>query len=130
MYKLGLALNRALDLSQRRFEDKKKRTPQYIAFILLCKAVPIYGYQVGYKTYLKIYYVNPRHKKALGALLQGGAIMGTRFEVYEEHLNFTLQFMLDANLYGSGWVEVSNKCRFRNPLPGSSFASFCRYRRY
>ncbi|ORY80222.1 hypothetical protein BCR35DRAFT_266236 [Leucosporidium creatinivorum] len=118
IYKLGVSLNRAMDLTQKQRDEKKKRPPQYIAFILACKGVPIYGYQVGYKVYLKIYFVNPRLGKALSELLRGGAVMNTKFDLYEDHIPFHLQFMLDANLYGSGWVEVSADCRFRNPLPG------------
>lgn len=117
--KLGSSLNRAMDLTQKQRDEKKKRAPQYIAFILPCKGVPIYGFQVGYKVYLKIYYVNPRLGRALGEVLRGGAVMSTKFDLYEAHIPFHLQFMLDANLYGSGWVEVSTDCRFRNPLPGS-----------
>jgi DNA polymerase zeta len=121
--KLGVSLNRAMELTQKQRDEKKKRAPQYIAFILPCKGVPIYGYQVGYKVYLKIYYVNPRYGRALGEVLRGGAIMNTKFDLYEAHIPFHLQFMLDANLYGSGWVEVSADCRFRSPLPGSFLVS-------
>lgn len=43
--------------------------------------------------------------------------MGTAFEVFEDHIPFILQFMLDQNVFGCGWVEVSD-CKFRLPLPG------------
>lgn len=42
------------------------------------------------------------------------------FEVYEEHIPFLLQFLADFNLFGCGWVELGEECRFRGPLPGSS----------
>lgn len=109
-----------MDLTQKQRDFKSKRSPQYIAFILPCKATNIYGYRVGLKPYLKIYITNPRMKRAVSEVLRNGAIDGQRFDLYEDHIPFHLQFMLDANLYGSGWVDVSKECRFRSPLPGQS----------
>ena len=127
IYKFGRSLNRAMDLTQKQGGGFAKRgvAPQFIAFILPCKAIPIYGFQVGYKTYLKIYITNPRHKRAVSELLRNGAVKETKFELFEDHIPFHLQFMLDANLYGSGWVEVSHQCRFRTPLPGQSSRLVC-----
>jgi DNA polymerase zeta len=105
-----------MSLSFRRKDPKSK--PQYVAFIVLCKGTPMYGMHVGYKTFLKIYVVEPRFKKRMSECLRAGAIMSTAFDVYEDHIPFPMQFMLDANLYGCGWVEVA-KCRFRQPLPGA-----------
>ena len=50
-------------------------------------------------------------------------VMRQAFEVFEEHVNMNLQFMLDSNLYGCGWVEVSKDCLFRTPLPSQSFVT-------
>lgn len=96
--------------------------PQFVAFIVACKGIPFYGFHVGYKTFLKIYVVDPKHSKRVADVLRSGSLMGnTAFEVFEDHVNFTLQFMLDQNLFGCGWVEVSD-CLFRGPLPGASRA--------
>lgn len=120
IYRLGLSLNHALDVTQRRSgADKHKQPPpQHVAFIVPCKAVPIYGYHVGYKPYLKVYITNPRNKTRTSELLRSGAVMQTKFDVFEAHVPYHLQFMLDANLYGCGWLEVSDAGRFRLPLPG------------
>lgn len=115
---LGRSLNAAL-ASQ--FPTKTgHEEPQIVAFIVLCKGIPFYGYHVGYQHYLKIYLADARYKKAVGEVLRAGILMNsTRFEVFEEHLNMILQFMLDANLFGCGWVEVGRQASFRLPLPGT-----------
>ncbi|KAM0793277.1 hypothetical protein ACM66B_000738 [Microbotryomycetes sp. NB124-2] len=125
IYRLGKSLNQALHLTQSKkaaaatggAQHHNKQDPQNVAFIVPVKAIPIYGYQVGYKPYLKIYITNPRNKTRTSELLRSGAVMGTKFDVFESHVPYHLQFMLDANLYGCGWVEVSDEARFRTPLP-------------
>lgn len=44
-------------------------------------------------------------------LLQSGTVMGTRFRVFESHLNFTLQFLSDFGLYGCGWINLGQAMR-------------------
>ncbi|KAL8283649.1 hypothetical protein RQP46_005444 [Phenoliferia psychrophenolica] len=116
MLRLGKALNRALEHSLPTRKFNKDQTPQFVAFIVPCKGVPFYGYHVGYRTYLKVYAVDPKHKKRMADILRSGALMDTKFEVFEDHISFLLQFMLDQNLYGCGWVEIG-ECLFRKPLP-------------
>lgn len=115
--RFGAALNRAMGLALPS-KHKKGQPTQYVAFIVLCKGIPFYGYHVGYVPYLKIYIVHPRHKTRLSEVLRSGAVLGTPFDVFEAHVPFLLQFMLDANLFGCGWVEVG-KCLFREDVPGA-----------
>jgi DNA polymerase zeta len=89
----------------------------HVASIVLCKGVPFYGYHVGYSYFLKIALVTPSHKYRAVNLLEGGSIMQKKFAVYESHLDTKLQFMVDFDLYGCGWVEVQ-EALFRRPLPG------------
>ncbi|RYP82523.1 hypothetical protein DL769_001629 [Monosporascus sp. CRB-8-3] len=42
--------------------------------------------------------------------------MKRRFQPYEAHLQYLLQFMTDYNLYGCGYVEAEKVC-FRAPIP-------------
>jgi hypothetical protein len=114
--KFGASLNSAMALSLPS-KHKQGQSPQYVAFIVLCKGVPFYGYHVGYRLFLKIYMVHPTHKSRLSQCLRSGAVLGTEFDVFEDHIPFLLQFMLDSNLYGCGWVEVGN-CLFRESVPG------------
>ncbi|KAK9457853.1 hypothetical protein V1511DRAFT_454690 [Dipodascopsis uninucleata] len=78
-----------------------------IAKISLCKAVPFYGFHVGWKYYLKISALSPSIMGRIADLLRSGGAMGTPFEVYEAHLPYLLQFMIDFNLYGCGWITCS-----------------------
>ncbi|KAA1065375.1 DNA polymerase zeta, variant 2 [Puccinia graminis f. sp. tritici] len=132
--RLGAALNYATAASLGKINKANpadRGRHQYVAYIALCKGIPFYGFHVGYRYFLKIYCVQPKFKKRMAELLRTGKVMspsaysqgdpakGTRpggFKVFEEHIPFHLQFMLDHNLYGCGWVELSN-CAFRRPLP-------------
>lgn len=122
IYRFGRALNAAMAApTPGSSNNNNNRKPQQgVAFIAICKGTAFYGYHVGYKTYLKVYLVDPRNKKRAAECLRSGSIMGTAFEVFEDHIPFILQFMLDQNLFGCGWVEVA-ECLFRQPLPSASF---------
>ncbi|GAA5962119.1 hypothetical protein JCM21900_003552 [Sporobolomyces salmonicolor] len=113
--RLGASLNAAMALSLPR-SHKKGQPAQYVAFIVPCKGTPFYGYHVGYQVFLKIYLVDPRHKTRTAQVLRSGAVLGTEFDVYEDHIPFLLQFMLDANLYGCGWMYIEDG-RFREGVP-------------
>lgn len=114
--RFGAALNKAMGIALPS-KHKKGQPTQYVAFIVPCKGIPFYGYHVGYVPYLKIYIVHPRHKTRLSEVLRSGAVLGTQFDVFEAHVPFLLQFMLDANLFGCGWVEVGTAL-FREDVPG------------
>lgn len=88
----------------------------FVARITLCKGVPFYGFHVGWRFYLKIYMLNPAHMTRLADLLRQGAVMGQIFQPYEAHIQFILQFMIDFNLYGCGFIECE-KVLFRAPVP-------------
>ena len=102
---------------------------QHIVAIVLTKGVPFYGYHVGYQTFLKIYLANPFGKQQMLELLQSEAILGERFQPYEAHLNFELQFLMDHNLFGMDWLHIDedqphSSPLFRLPLPDEPKSSF------
>src|SRR5208282_3755120 len=88
----------------------------YVARITLCKGIPMYGFHVGWRFYLKIYMLNPTYMQRLADLLRSGSIMGRSMQPYEVHIPYLLQFMADYGLYGCGWVECET-VTFRNPVP-------------
>lgn len=48
------------------------------------------------------------------SLLQSGLIMDMRFEVYESHIPFLMQFMMDHNVCGMDEIKVSNdECKYK-----------------
>ncbi|EHK22518.1 uncharacterized protein TRIVIDRAFT_191274 [Trichoderma virens Gv29-8] len=114
IYRLHLSIDHALSISYRRdqYGDKAK----FVARITLVKGIPFYGYSVGYKSFLKIYMFNPLVMTRLADLLQQGVIMKRKFQPYEAHLQYLLQFMIDYNLYGCDYVE-SSQTYFRSPVP-------------
>ncbi|KAK4133418.1 hypothetical protein BT67DRAFT_423459 [Trichocladium antarcticum] len=110
MYRLHLSIDRALAVSYHRDLES------FVARVTLVKGVPFYGFHVGYRFYLKIYMLNPLVMTRLSDLLQQGLIMGCRFQPYEAHLQYLLQFMTDYNLYGCDYIDVA-RIKFRAPIP-------------
>ncbi|KAH8728931.1 hypothetical protein GQ44DRAFT_818764 [Phaeosphaeriaceae sp. PMI808] len=80
--------------------------------------VPFFGYNVGYKIFLKVYMLNPLNMTRLTDLLHQGAILNRVFQPYESHLQYILQWMCDYNLYGCDYIRCS-KVLFRGPVPDS-----------
>lgn len=87
-----------------------------MARITLVKGIPFYGFHVGYRFFLKIYMFNPVVMTRLADLLQQGVIMKRKFQPYEAHLQYLLQFMTDYNLYGCDYLDLG-KAFFRAPVP-------------
>jgi hypothetical protein len=111
--RLARAINACMAASLNRRDPSKSL---FVAFIVPVKGVPFYGFHVGYRYYLKIYTLDPKFMTRMVTLLRSGEIMKKKFIVYEAHIPFHLQFMLDFNLYGCGWVDIS-KAKFREPVP-------------
>lgn len=114
IYRLHLSIDRALAVSYRR--DQNRELPSFVARVTLVKGVPFYGFHVGYRFYLKIYMRNPAVISRLADLLLQGVVMGQKFQPYEAHLQYLLQFMTDYNLYGCDYLEAEN-VKFRAPVP-------------
>lgn len=114
IYQLHLSIDHALAASYRRTNSAKPL--KFVARITLVKAVPFYGFHVGYRFYLKIYMLNPLVMTRLADMLHQGLIMNRKFQPYESHLQYLLQFMTDYNLYGCGYIEARNVA-FRAPVP-------------
>ncbi|KAI5357435.1 Putative DNA-directed DNA polymerase, family B, exonuclease domain, ribonuclease H-like superfamily [Septoria linicola] len=110
------SIDHAMCLSYRRNPYENPRNATFVAHISLVKGVPFFGYNVGYKYYLKIYLLNPLHMTRISDLLQQGAILRQHFQPYEAHLQYLLQWMCDFNLYGCAYIEVA-KVQFRRPIP-------------
>lgn len=114
IYRLHLSIDHALAVSYRR--NAYAENPKFVARITLCKGIPFYGYYVGYRFYLKIYMLNPLVMTRLAELLQQGVIMKRRFQPFEAHLQYLLQWMTDYNIYGCDYIKA-RKVFFRAPVP-------------
>ncbi|KAL1796931.1 hypothetical protein ACET3X_005471 [Alternaria dauci] len=113
---LRTAIDHALAATYRRNVYDEKSI--YVGHISLVKGVPFFGYNVGYKTFLKVYMLNPMHMTRFTDLLHQGAILNKVFQPYESHLQYLLQWMCDYNLYGCDYINCS-KVQFRGPVPDS-----------
>lgn len=114
IHNLRISIDRALAVSYRRNTYDGKSA--FVGHITLVKGVPFYGYNVGYKFYLKMYMLNPLHMTRLADLLYQGAIMNRVFQPYESHLQYLLQWMCDYNLYGCAYIDCA-RVKFRTPVP-------------
>jgi hypothetical protein len=111
IFHFGTSLNEAMNLAKPNAEKD-----QHIIAIVLTKGIPFYGYHVGYQSYLKIYMANPYEKQQMLDLLQSEAIMETKFQPCEAHLNFELQFLMDHNLYGMDWLHIDEEQPIASPV--------------
>lgn len=117
IHQLGMSLNHAAAVAFNAPQDLRRS--QYVAAITPIKGIPFYGYHVGYSYFLKIYLFNPDFENRIVDLMRSGAIMGTHFQPFEAHVPFKLQFCIDFNLYGMGWVELEDAL-LRNDVPGET----------
>lgn len=106
---LKQSLNHAIALSLKR--DPISQKSQYIRAIILVKGVKFYGFHSQYSPFLKIMLLDPRLMSRVAGILQSGSVLSQRFQVYESHLSFVLQFMCDFGLYGCGSIEVNEAYR-------------------
>lgn len=67
---------------------------------------PFYGYHDKEHLFLKIFLYNPGLIKQAVELCCNGAVLGQAFQPHEAHLNFTLQFFIDFNLFGMSYIDV------------------------
>ncbi|KAF2876901.1 hypothetical protein BDV95DRAFT_480820 [Massariosphaeria phaeospora] len=113
---LRASIDQALAAAYRRNPYDGKSV--YVGHISIVKGVPFYGYNVGYRFFLKVYLLNPLHMTRFADLLYQGAILNHVFQPYESHLQYLLQWMCDYNLYGCAYIDCS-KVQFRSPVPNS-----------
>lgn len=79
---------------------------------------PFYGYCSSEKLFLKIEVFHPTHVSSIAGVLQSGHIMDRNFHVYEAHVSYQLQFLIDNNLYGMSNIDLKN-VKFRYQLPNN-----------
>ncbi|KAF9906258.1 DNA polymerase zeta [Linnemannia zychae] len=118
IHQLGVSLNHAAAITFNT-PPQDLRKSQYVAAITPVKGIPFYGYHVGYSYFLKIYLFNPDFENRIVELMRSGAVMRTEFQPFEAHIPFRLQFFIDYNLYGMGWLELEDAL-MRNPVPAAA----------
>ena len=109
MAELTRSLDCAIALSYKRNPLSSKT--RFVRAVLLVKGVHFYGFHSSYAPFLKIHMIDPSHLTRAVTLLKSGVVMSKKFNAFESHISFYLQFMCDFNLYGCGWLDLGEVWR-------------------
>lgn len=111
-------------------DDSEPLSTQFVASVARCRACAVYGYNLGYLLVLKVLLFLPLYKARLFKLLTEKKIDFLSFisasnlerkrqrpvpHVYEAHINYYSQFLADFNLYGCGWLKITDPY-IRSPI--------------
>nr|XP_012550207.2 DNA polymerase zeta catalytic subunit isoform X2 [Bombyx mori] len=136
LYQIAASLDKALNIAMKQATSSN----QHVYKISLVKGLPFYGYHDKEHLYLKVFLYSPGLIKQAVELFSSGAILGQTFQPHESHLNFTLQFFIDFNLFGmsdidlqsvqfrkSGFSQKSNEVLFDTKENTLTSESSCHY---
>lgn len=104
MAELTRSLDCAIALSYKKNPLSSKS--RFVRAVLLVKGVHFYGFHSSYAPFLKIHMIDPSYLTRAVTLLKSGVVMSRKFNAFESHIGFYLQFMCDFNLYGCGWLDL------------------------
>ncbi|XP_072939379.1 DNA polymerase zeta catalytic subunit [Epargyreus clarus] len=108
LYQIAASLDKALNIALKQATSAN----QHVYKISLVKGLPFYGFHDKEHLYLKIFLYNPGLIRQAVELCSNGAILGQTLQPHESHLNFTLQFFIDFNLFGMSNIDLE-KVKFR-----------------
>jgi hypothetical protein len=99
---------------------------QHIFDMYIVRARAFFGYHIdntnddtlegGGGRFIRIVLLEPGSIRRVAKVLQSGAIMGRIFQPFESHIPYLLHFLVDYNLYGMDFIDLSS-VTFRRPLP-------------
>lgn len=125
--------------------QQPQRVRQTVFGVQLVRAMNIYGYHAHEQPFVKImlcvwwwidhdehdviivrrHRLDPAAMTKTATVLQSGCILGRHWQPFEAHIPYLLQFKVDMNLAGMGWLHLDH-ARFRAPLndtPSSTLRS-------
>ena len=109
MAELTRSLDCAIALSYKRNPLSSKS--RFVRAVFLVKGVHFYGFHSSYAPFLKIHMIDPSYLTRAVTLLKSGVVMSKKFNAFESHISYYLQFMCDFNLYGCGWLALGEVWR-------------------
>ncbi|CAI4054256.1 hypothetical protein SUVZ_16G1200 [Saccharomyces uvarum] len=112
--KVKASFNRTKDAKQNSSTNKLGNLT-YVANVSVVKGVPFYGYHVGWTLFYKVSLLNPSCVNRLSELVRDGKMFDKKFEIFESHIPYLLQWTADFNLFGCSWINL-DKCYFRSPV--------------
>ncbi|XP_045535006.1 DNA polymerase zeta catalytic subunit [Papilio machaon] len=116
LYQIAASLDKAINIALKQATSVN----QHVYKISLVKGLPFYGFHDKEHLYLKIFLYNPGLIRQAVDLCSNGAILGQSLQPHESHLNFTLQFFIDFNLFGMSNIDLQSVKFRRNGLLQSS----------
>ncbi|CAK1545920.1 unnamed protein product [Leptosia nina] len=111
LYQIAVSLDKALNIALKQATSVN----QHVYKITLVKGIPFYGFHDKEHLFLKIFLYNPGLIKQAVELCSNGAILGQVLQPHESHLNFTLQFFIDFNLFGMSNIDL-HSVKFRKSI--------------
>lgn len=119
---LEKALNSALALTLPPMQMQPQH--QLIAKIQLCQGTPFYGYHDRSAYFFKIAYTDPALRTRIASVLEQGRVMHTPFQLFEAHVSYPLQWMMDYNVNGCDWLRMTKPVyRGKGDLPSKSYCA-------
>ncbi|KAJ3323269.1 DNA polymerase zeta [Boothiomyces sp. JEL0866] len=111
---LGNSINHAMDQLKNSINRESKRNPigtmdSAIHSIKLVQGIDFYGFHSKYSLFLKISVPNPHNTNKIVELFHNGVILNQKFNVFEHHIPYLFQFLLDYNLYGMDFIEFEQQ---------------------
>ncbi|KAJ0178950.1 hypothetical protein K1T71_005725 [Dendrolimus kikuchii] len=120
LYQIAASLDKALNIALKQATSSN----QHVYKISLVKGLPFYGFHDKDHLYLKVFLYSPGLIKQAVELCSNGAILGQTFQPHESHLNFTLQFFIDFNLFGMSNIDLQSVKFRRTKFSQDSDESF------
>ncbi|KAL0491986.1 DNA polymerase zeta catalytic subunit [Acrasis kona] len=85
---------------------QRSYAPQIVHEAKVVKGIPFYGYCSSERLYIKIYFYNPYDVPKIASMLISGSFQRRKYSVFEAHVPYVLQFMIDYNVVGMGTVRI------------------------
>ncbi|KAK9800903.1 hypothetical protein WJX73_009005 [Symbiochloris irregularis] len=115
----------AIDMAMNATAEPGAPHKQHVHTVQLVRAYDFYGFHADQQLFMKIIMYNPMEIGKASRLLQAGSVGGCPLQPFEAHIPFLLQFKIDFNLSGMGFVRFS-AVKFRGQVQGSHEAGLRR----
>jgi DNA polymerase elongation subunit (family B) len=98
------------------FEKPEIKVTQVIHDIEIVEKYGVYGYSKQKSQFLKVYVYDPKSVKILMQILHSCIVSGRFFQCYEAHIQYSMHFFADNDLYGMGLISCKDYS-FRYNVP-------------
>lgn len=98
-------------LASSRGKKKKatdKKPVKVVKQLAVVQKYLFYGYHPTPVNVIRVKLYDPRKLPRVLAVLQSGVVLQTAFQAYEAHVPYLLQFFMDHNLYGMGFMHLAH----------------------